>query len=92
MDLFWLNLLTRSSTTESPLLLCGLKSVVWMQSLLAGKDNGRSTTKRRRATMNGVEVEVALLLLLRFLPHLFVCSCVLVRLVAVVAGTTAHLC
>ena len=42
--------------------------------------------------MNGVEVEVALLLLLRFLPHLFVCSCVLVRLVAVVAGTTAHLC
>ena len=76
MGLFWLNLLTRSSTTESPLLLlCGLDSVGWMQSLSAyGKDNGGSTTKRKRATMNGVEV--ALLLLRRFLPRLFLIVCV----------------
>ena len=75
MGLFWLDLLTHSSTTESPLLLlCGLESVVWMQWSLAGKDNGGSTKKRKRTTMNGVVV--LLLLLRRFLPRLFLIVCV----------------
>ena len=70
MDLFWLDLLTLSSSTESPLLLCGVDSVVWMQWLLPGKDNGRSTTKRKRRTMNGVGV-----VLLRFQSILFLFVC-----------------
>ena len=49
MGLFWLDLLTRSSTTESPLLLlCGVDSVVRMYWSSSGKDNGGPTKKRKK--------------------------------------------
>ena len=70
MGLLWLNLLTRSSTTEWPLLLCAVESVVW-DAIVVNRE-GQWRVNNEEEEENDDERGVVLC---RFQSSLFVCVC-----------------